>query len=361
MLRKGFTWTGYILFLFIVTEAAARIALSSSGLLDHIALNNDPIWRLRWVLQTRSQADDIYTSIDDHHPRRGWTLKPGLRDVEIKQQDRTWKVNTNSQGLRGTAEYAVRKRTTRIAVYGDSFTFGEEVNDDQTYAYQLQQQLFPDSEVLNFGIHGYGHDQIYLYMQETLDNYDPDIVILGYIRDDARRNMRQFRGFAKPKFVADDQSTNGLKLLGTPVPTRAAVFEREVYRPKILDVVEILHAQYAEWTGEAAADLERVTLRLLSAMQKLVEDRNGIFLLVYLPHSEDLLFPNEAWIGRQVYERFCERSSRCLDLRDELAYRRFKGEPIKAPGHWHANGHRLVAELVARHLKGGVLKRRDHT
>lgn len=130
--------------------------------------------------------------------------------------------------------------------------------------------------------------------------------------------------------------------------------DREIYRLKIFDAVKILYAQYAAWSGKAEIDLELVTLRLLSAMKNLVESQNRSFLLVYLPHSEDLLFPNEVWIGRQIYEEFCEGSEQCLDLRDELAYRRFKGEPIKAPGHWHANGHRLVAEIIARHLQAGA-------
>lgn len=217
VLKRHVFWVGYAFLLLALVEAGARVAFSYRGLLDRLALNNDSVWRLRWVRETRATGRDRYSGIDQHHPRRGWALKPGLRDVEITDAGRTWKVSTNSGGLRGTAEYAPRPVTTRIAVYGDSFTFGEEVGDEQTYAHRLQSQL-PNFEVLNFGTHGYGHDQIYLYMQDTMEHYDPDIVVVGYVRDNARRNMRGFRDFAKPRFVIDDRRPAGLRLVGVPVP-----------------------------------------------------------------------------------------------------------------------------------------------
>ena len=48
---------------------------------------------------------------------------------------------------------------------GDSFTFGEDVGDDETYSHHLE-QLLPGTEVINLGVHGYGHDQMLIYLRE---------------------------------------------------------------------------------------------------------------------------------------------------------------------------------------------------
>jgi hypothetical protein len=67
-----------------------------------------------------------------------------------------------------------------------SFTFGQEVGDDETWSCFLQ-NLLPGSEVINFGVQAYGHDQMLLYLQEEGIKYHPDIVILGFVSMDMRR------------------------------------------------------------------------------------------------------------------------------------------------------------------------------
>ena len=42
---------------------------------------------------------------------------------------------------------------------GDSFTYGKGVNDQETFAYKLQQALISDSvEIINAGVEGRGTD-----------------------------------------------------------------------------------------------------------------------------------------------------------------------------------------------------------
>ena len=51
-----------------------------------------------------------------------------------------------------------------ILAVGDSFTFGDEVNDGQTWPAQLQ--LLTGRRVLNGGVSGYGFDQIVLRAEQ---------------------------------------------------------------------------------------------------------------------------------------------------------------------------------------------------
>ena len=148
-------------------------------------------------------------SFDVHHPVRGWAVAPNVRNLEVFGGKR---LNTDARGLRGAREVPFEKSpgTTRIAIFGDSFTFGEEVSDDETFAHQLE-RLLPGVEVLNFGVHGYGHDQELLYLREALPLYRPDVVLVGHVTDDSMRNMLAFRSFAKPRFRFAD---GGLRVRG---------------------------------------------------------------------------------------------------------------------------------------------------
>jgi hypothetical protein len=84
-------------------------------------------------------------------------------------------------------------------VIGDSYTFGEGVNDDRTFAAGLE-RMVEHCEVLNLGVHGYGTDQQLLRLELDGLKYRPDIVLLGYYEDDVPRNRLSFRDYQKPHF-----------------------------------------------------------------------------------------------------------------------------------------------------------------
>ena len=74
-------------------------------------------------------------------------------------------------------------KVIRIGCFGDSFTFGDEVNDIYDYP-GLLQSLFRknghyDIEVINFGIGGYGFHQAFILWQYVGREYGLDFVLLG--------------------------------------------------------------------------------------------------------------------------------------------------------------------------------------
>src|SRR5262249_22825023 len=152
----------------------------------------------RWV-RRQNRMRRLYYTFDEHSPTRGWAVKANVRDFPAFSNGAT--VNTNSEGVRGQREYANPKPPgiTRILIFGDSFTFGDEVADDETCAARLEQML-PGTEVVNLGVHGYGHDQMLLYLEEVGARYQPDVVLLGFVYLDMTRNLLGFRDFAKPRF-----------------------------------------------------------------------------------------------------------------------------------------------------------------
>src|SRR5262245_45274320 len=139
------------------------------------------------------------------------------------------------EGLRSPhagLSYASLPAGRRIALVGDSFTFGLEVRFEDTWGYKLERALGPEFQVLNFGVDGYGVDQAYLRYSRDVTNWRPEVVILSIIDDDLRRTMCVYAflcfqdselPFPKPRFVVNADS---LLLLSGPLPTPESLFVR---------------------------------------------------------------------------------------------------------------------------------------
>ena len=106
-----------------------------------------------------------------------------------------------------------------ILAVGNSFTFGDEVEDSETWAAHLEEIL--NKRVLNAGVGAYGIDQAFLRAELLLDKYDPDVVILSFISDDISRtefSYYPYGGGWKPYFEYRDGS---LILRNVPVPQQS--------------------------------------------------------------------------------------------------------------------------------------------
>jgi hypothetical protein len=88
-------------------------------------------------------------------------------------------VTINGDGTRFTGN-APAAPARRIFVLGDSFVFGDGVNDEQTFGFLLQ-QAFPRDAVHLHALSGYSWANALVTMERIKDRIQPgDIVILGY-------------------------------------------------------------------------------------------------------------------------------------------------------------------------------------
>lgn len=155
--------------------------------------NPDRFWRARFIEKyeagTISQLP-LYTI----HSTRGWTLKPNVRLFESGIH-----ISTNERGVRSATPYIRDGHKTQVLIVGDSFTFGNGLDDRMTWAQILEDKL-PHSQVINLGVDGYGIGQMLITLRETVREYRPHIVVCAFIDDDLGRNLLNFRDYKKPKF-----------------------------------------------------------------------------------------------------------------------------------------------------------------
>jgi len=120
-----------------------------------------------------------------------------------------------ADGLRYSGEGPVSSDGSILSV-GDSFTYGDEVRDLESWPAQLQR--LTGRRVLNGGVTGYGFDQIVLRAEQLADVHKPSIIIVSFIADDIQRTeMRCMWWRDKPWFAIEDDQ---LVLMGVPVPDR---------------------------------------------------------------------------------------------------------------------------------------------
>ncbi len=326
----------------LILEAGARSALSIRPVYNHISRHRcETTYRWKWIARHRRIGADVLYPFDSHDATLGWALKPNIRRLRVFG-DKT--LNSNSKGIRGETEYSYEKsRRTRILILGDSFTFGDGVSDDETYAAQLQQML-PEVEVINFGVHGYGHDQMLLYWKQEGVRYRPDILILGFIPEDAERNMIGFRDFSKPRFEWNGRS---LRLRNVPVPTPAVVYAQEPRRSRFVDLLRILADEISVRTGRHETKKQALTREILREIARTAKGAGATTVFVHLGDARSQERGDKT-AGEMAFLKVCDDLGvRCLFLRRHFqAEKDRSGVEFRQEGHFDAAGHRLTASGI---------------
>jgi hypothetical protein len=351
--RQALLAGAYLLGVLAFFEGSARLALSQDALRERMRGLDDASWRLRWV-RSRDENPHIAYSFDVHHATRGWALRPSIRAMRVFGEH---VLNSNSRGLRGDREYAYEKPAgvRRLVVLGDSFTFGEGVSDDETYSHHLE-RLLPGTEVLNLGVHGYGHDQMLLFLREEGLKYRPDVVLLGFLYDDMERNLLGFRDYAKPRFTLADA---GLVLGNVPVPAPEEMLRREPYRSKFLDLWTILRGRWDWRSGAAERRMQQLTLAILDEIARVVREAGAQPAFAYLPVWGELVKTGLAMTARErFFFSYCrERGIQSMYLQRFFLEQQQAGVKLQRYGHWTPQEHRIAAEGIAAYLvEKGLLR-----
>jgi hypothetical protein len=328
----------YLVAVFGFFEVTSRAALSRKGFFRRVAGVDEASSRLRWVRRQEEQRP-LVLPFDIYHPVRGWTLRPGLREIPVFDGKT---LSSTRRGYRGLREVPAAKPPgrLRIAALGDSFTFGEDVGDEETWVHQLG-VLQPVLEPVNLGVHAYGHDQMLLTLREEGPWLRPDLVLVGYVHIDLERNRTSFLDYAKPRF---DLEEGELVLRNVPVPTPEELRAREAWRSRFLDLLSMLHARLRELTGLEARSREKVGAALLEAIRDEAREIGARTVFAYLPILGEIGAPDPS-PGERFFQATCRGSGlECVSLRPSFFERAQAGERLRRRGHWGPSEHRAAAE-----------------
>lgn len=310
--------------------AAAVVALSllaCEGALRLIARRDASgqqwIGSLR-LLPYRLPLDDIRANLDRlragdtflaYDADLGWSPRPHARST-------TGPFRVNGDGIRAEREIALEPPpgTLRVAVFGDSFAFGDEVGPDETWAAALERGLVAHgvaAEVLNFGVNAYGLDQAYLRWRRDGRRFRPGVVVFAFQPENVLRNLNVFRPLyyagtevplSKPRFVVRGDALELLNVPALPPDELLPVLEAMPQHP--LFAYEGFYAPWYQrhwWLGSrlaavaatvtigrAAAEFRldpesrELARRLVTRFASEVASDGAAFVVVHLPRREDL-------------------------------------------------------------------------
>ncbi|MDP3939512.1 MAG: hypothetical protein Q8R92_15440 [Deltaproteobacteria bacterium] len=145
-----------------------------------------------------------------YDPLLGYKPEPGAAGRE-----NPWKttVTITEDGFRSNGRGTPPTGGPPVVAVGDSFTFGDEVSDGETWPAYLEQAL--GRPVLNAGVFGYGLDQAVLRAEAIVETTRPAILIVSITPDDIARCEYSYRFAWKPYF---DLAGGDLVLRNIPVP-----------------------------------------------------------------------------------------------------------------------------------------------
>lgn len=331
-----------VLSLFLCMEGGGRILFSINRLHRFVSGYDNSSYRLQWIALHRIHAEwtGVYAA---YHPTRGWALKPSIKDMSVFDRK---VLNSNSKGIRGKTEYDYQRtpQRKRILVLGDSFTFGSEVSDNDTYSERLK-SLLPNTEVLNLGVQGYGTDQMLLYLKEEGVKYHPDIVLLGFTYLDIYRNLWTFFAYAKPKFRL---GPDGLELTNVPVPTPDQILAEERYQSKGIDVLVILREKLFWNLGIKDREARPLTRAIFDDIVATTRGIGAVPIFVEMPVYDEIDDPNPSKTVREqfLYEYGQQQNIRCLLLRPRFRQEIQRGAKFNSHGHWNPEAHQVAAEEI---------------
>jgi hypothetical protein len=151
---------------------------------------------LRWLGYQPWQVKEVKITVEPgstffaKHPTLGYTHLPGQFKVTLPD-GYSFRVTHLPNTLRITHPldtYPLELSKAEIWIFGCSFTHGWTLNDEETYPWLLQEQ-FPEYEIVNFSVSGYGTLQSLLQFQEALgERPQPRLVIVTYASFHDQRN-----------------------------------------------------------------------------------------------------------------------------------------------------------------------------
>lgn len=263
--------------------------------------------------------------------------------VNFVRADFEIQVTTNALGMRDGA-VGPRDGAFRILSIGDSYAFGYGVEQDESYAHQLEQLLNAGGkeqrfEVMNGGVSGYSTFQEAALLERLAPRVEPDLVLVGFFTgNDFKENLER-AGRYERQFEGGVVEHVRLAALAAPI---------------------LKNVEYKLRTAESI-DVSIQAMEELSALCERLGAPLVVLLITPTPDQYDAYYGKghlRLWLDRALgldpwerHDEFLARTQalgipvvdtltvfRAVEPNDNL------GLPVS--GHWTPRGHHIAAEAL---------------
>ncbi|MEX2491416.1 MAG: SGNH/GDSL hydrolase family protein [Nitrospirales bacterium] len=281
-----------------------------------------PTKSLEKKLEQYLKQNTNYTRYD---PDLGWAVRPN-------SQSGNGLYFSNSAGVRTSSS---RPETPpnpvpgilRIAIFGDSFTHGDDVPYEESWGAVLEKSLNANgrpAEVINLGGQGYAIDQAFLRWRKQGRPLNPQLVVFGFQNSNVKRTMNLIRLlyspdtgiiFSKPRFIMKNDTLHLINVPTVPPEGLISLFENfqtwelkdheffyeeanyenhPIYKSRlasfiITGVTEKFSPRRKDYDFFARDSMSRkVVWHIIQEFKREVEETGGRFVIVHLPTEKPL-------------------------------------------------------------------------
>lgn len=274
------------------------------------------------------------------HSELGWAPKPGAVGHHSRENNFNVNYRMDDQGFRQTPQ----RTDPQITVYffGDSFTFGHGVENEDTFTNILAQDYFDSQvQVVNAGVKGYGIVQMYGRFMEILPNLRKnDLVVFAPTAQDIERSWEDFRSPAQLLFRAR----------GGRVEYYPRYRDGQLRSGRIDTISNRIKALLflSPYSGKLFAGIHRAVMNpldrehsheIFQLVRKFCDAKGAKFVLIFLPTVEE--------IKSQKY-KVDVSSYDYYDIRDFFPTKERSLNALRFPDdrHWNQAGHRIASKAI---------------
>ncbi len=296
----------------------------------------------------------------------GWRMLPS--DVHYTYLHR---VELNSLGFRGSEVTQKVAGEYRILAIGDSHIYGQGILDDELITRRIEQILNTENSnctfrVINLGVRAYNLNQEVALFEEIGLSLQPDhVVLFPYINDfqDVNIKDRYERFKHMDWYMFDISAKPGGEALHKW--NRRQLFRKSAFLGWVYD-------RFNAWKSRGNfeelillgrldnADHHQLSVAVnhLEKFHVLSKNHNLTFELAAIPVANQLIdsYPNNQF--QTILRRFAEnRGIAYIDLLNPLRdyYQTHDRLPIiPFDGHYDSQAHRVMGQVVARHLRKSI-------
>jgi hypothetical protein len=306
----------------------------------------------------------------------GWASIPSILGT-LTRNEFSHEVRINSHGLRGPERTREKPPgVRRIAVLGDSFTWGVGAAEPELFTTLIEKEL-RGTEVLNFGVAGYSPVQYHLLTEKVL-SFHPDVVVVAFCLGNDFIDNVQWRRYRYYKPFARLDEKGEIVLDGYPIPhirrlngQRGGIFYEHSYVYRLIDKAVLSQLNlfdfgqkglplvdtgvdfYRESPPPEVEQAVRINAGLLKLLVSAYAARTVPVVVVAAATKcelgkcfPDLLQPTDRAL-RHLQASVAGLGVRLVDPTGKLTLDDFWAHDA----HWRPSGHRKIADSLVPHLR----------